>query len=467
MFRCGFVRHDRRNTSRMELKERSERRGSRNYPIKVVLADVEAPPEITTDRAEGDCYRAALIFVRERRQPIGKVEIDLDRGSVLSSSAVGDLIRERLQSLERPGTTAFPSESRDEVSLPFATVVIPTICNRVDDLNRCIEALNKLDYPDFEIVVVDNRLHHDDLDDRLGSVREAPRVRIVSEGTPGIAAAKNRGILSARGEVVAFTDDDIVVDEGWLRGLVTPLALDAKVSIVTGLVLPKELETAPQGWFEEYAGGFSHGFESFVYVPLRRSRWGRGPRVRHVQCKDASGVVREDFSLYSAAVRGAAGGSSAIRRSLFDDLGGFDESLGTGTPTGGGEDLAFCARALSAGKSVRYEPSAISFHAHRRTYPELARQVRAWGSGLVAMLTSLVWSDPRQIFGIIARVPNAMSKVLRRAELRKDDETVQSGFPARLRWNEFFGMALGGPAYLISRVQNRRRGPETRSDSAS
>ncbi len=445
----------------MELAGRPDRRESRRYPIKVVLADAEAPPEITPERAEGGRYRSALVYFREGRRPIGRFEVELDRGT-LSSSTVGDAIRIRL----RPdGNRVTPApvpgfEPNAEVSLPFASVVIPTLCSRIDDLSRCIEALNKQDYPDYEIVVVDNRLHPDERgDDRLTPIRDAPRVRVVSERIPGISAAKNRGVVAARGEVVAFTDDDIVVDEGWLRGLVTPLAVDATVNIVAGLVLPKELETEPQGWFEEYTGGFSHGFDSLVYVPVRDSRFGRRERVRSVQCKDAaSGEIRGDLSVYSAAVRAAAGGSSAIRKALFDELGTFDVSLGTGTPTGGGEDLAFCARALWAGNSVRYEPTSIAFHAHRRTYPELVRQVRAWGTGLVAMLTSLIWSDPALIFGLMARAPDAMLKVLRRAELRKDAEALPGGFPVRLRWHELFGMALGGPAYVVSRIENRRRG---------
>ncbi|MGB9111575.1 MAG: glycosyltransferase [Acidimicrobiales bacterium] len=434
-------------------------RESRRYPIKVVVADAEAPPEITPERAEGGRYRSALVYFREGRRPLGRFEIELDRGT-LSSSAVGNAIRERLAADgNRAALAPMPGlDPKTEVSLPFASVVIPTLCSRIDDLSRCIEALNKLDYPDYEIVVVDNRLQQDERDGRLTPIRDAPRVRIVSERIPGISAAKNRGVVSARGEVVAFTDDDIVVDEGWLRGLVTPLAVDATVSIVAGLVLPKELETEPQGWFEEYTGGFSHGFESLAYVPVRDSHFGRR-RIRSVQCKDAaSGAIRGQLSVYSAAVRGAAGGSSAIRKALFDELGGFDMSLGTGTPTGGGEDLAFCARALWAGKSVRYEPTSISFHAHRRTYPELVRQVRAWGTGLVAMLTSLIWSDPGLIFGLLALAPDAMWKVLRRAELRRDAEALPSSFPARLRWHELSGMAFGGPAYVVSRVENRLRG---------
>lgn len=444
--------------------ELGSQRAARAYPIKVVVADVEAPPEISADRADGGRYRGALIFLLNGRQPVGRIEITLDQGTI-SSSSVRELFR---QGLPAPGTAPTRKDLFESVAdLPFASVVIPTICNRVDELARCIEALDKQDYPDFEIVIVDNRRPNLDHRGELPSaIRDVSRVRIVTEDVPGIAAAKNRGVLSAKGEVVAFTDDDIIVDEAWLRELVSPLVCDATLGVVTGLVLPMELETAPQGWFEEYAGGFGHGFDPLVYVPVHRSRRGHRSRVRRVQCIDASGVVREDLSLYSAAVRGASGGSSASWKSLLQSLGAFDVNLGTGTPTGGGEDLAFSAKVFTAGRSVRYEPRAISFHAHRRTYPELARQVRAWGSGLVAMLTSLVCADPGQVVGIMARVPSAMNRVLRRSELRREAGSLPSGFPARLRWYELSGMGLGGPAYVISRVNNWRRRPRARQFAA-
>ena len=192
----------------------------------------------------------------------------------------------------------------------------------------------------------------------------------------------------------------------------TPLAIDSTLNMVTGLVLPKELEAQSQVWFEEYAGGFGHGFESLVYVPVRSNHRCRAGRVRRVLSEDLGGAVREDLSLYSAAVRNS-GGNIAIRASAFLDTGVFDVNLGAGTCTGGGEDLKFCANAFAAGMCIRYEPSALSFHIHRRTHPELVRQVRSWGVGLVAMLTAIIWDEPGRLFDILANTPRVLSRVLR------------------------------------------------------
>lgn len=84
-------------------------------------------------------------------------------------------------------------------------------------------------------------------------------MRYVCEPLPGLDNARNRAALTAHGEIVAYTDDDVVVDVNWVRGLAEVFVLDVDVTAVTGLVLPLELETESQALFEEY-GGFSRGF---------------------------------------------------------------------------------------------------------------------------------------------------------------------------------------------------------------
>ncbi len=428
------------------------RREAARYPIKVVLADEEAPPEITPGRPDGGSYHAAWIFFRVGGRPLGKLVIALD-GKKVSSSSVGRLIREHLSSEPIRAKLRLADVVPFGLHLPFASVVIPTTCSRIEELKRSVDALNDQDYPDYEIVIVDNRSRPQLEGPSLTSIREVPRVRIVHEVKRGISSAKNRGILSAHGEVIAFTDDDIVVDRGWLRALMTPLAIDSTLNMVTGLVLPKELEAQSQVWFEEYAGGFGHGFESLVYVPVRSNHRCRAGRVRRVLSEDLGGAVREDLSLYSAAVRNS-GGNIAIRASAFLDTGVFDVNLGAGTCTGGGEDLKFCANAFAAGMCIRYEPSALSFHIHRRTHPELVRQVRSWGVGLVAMLTAIIWDEPGRLFDILANTPRALSRVLRH-RLRADADTP-ARFRTRLVWHELSGMLLGVPAYFLSRAGHRR-----------
>jgi glycosyltransferase involved in cell wall biosynthesis len=108
-------------------------------------------------------------------------------------------------------------------------------------LNRTVESLLALDYPDFEIVVVDNRpgTNHD-------PIPEFPsngRVRVVLEPSSGASAARNRGIAETTGEFIAFTDDDVLVERNWLRALGVRFALDEDVDAIGGMVRPTGLDT--------------------------------------------------------------------------------------------------------------------------------------------------------------------------------------------------------------------------------
>jgi glycosyltransferase involved in cell wall biosynthesis len=98
---------------------------------------------------------------------------------------------------------------------------------------------------------------------------------------PGLDYARNTGWQVARGEIVAYSDDDAVVDPYWLTALAANYD-DPKVECVTGITFPMELETAAQEHFEKY-GGMQRGFHRRVYRPARgtpSSRWGPGGSAR-------------------------------------------------------------------------------------------------------------------------------------------------------------------------------------------
>ena len=150
------------------------RREAARYPIKVVLADEEAPPEITPGRPDGGSYHAAWIFFRVGGRPLGKLVIALD-GKKVSSSSVGRLIREHLSSEPIRGKLRLADVVPFGLHLPFASVVIPTTCSRIEELKRSVDALNDQDYPDYEIVIVDNRSRPQLEGPSLTSIREVPR----------------------------------------------------------------------------------------------------------------------------------------------------------------------------------------------------------------------------------------------------------------------------------------------------
>ena len=80
---------------------------------------------------------------------------------------------------------------------------------------------------------------------------------------PDCRTTRNAGILESSGQIVITTDDDVIADQDWIEKLVAPFGQD-DVMVVTGNVLPAELETVAQRQFEWY-GGLSRGFERFEF----------------------------------------------------------------------------------------------------------------------------------------------------------------------------------------------------------
>src|SRR3989440_5427999 len=147
---------------------------------------------------------------------------------------------------------------------PMASVVVCTR-DRPEPLIGCLESLLRIDYPRYELLVVDNAPNtaatRNLVRDRFGDL---PNVRYLLEPRQGLSRARNAALAAARGEIIAFVDDDVVVDPDWLRSIVRGFRAIPGVACVTGMILPAELETRPQIWFEEF-GGFNKGYERRVF----------------------------------------------------------------------------------------------------------------------------------------------------------------------------------------------------------
>jgi GT2 family glycosyltransferase/SAM-dependent methyltransferase len=242
---------------------------------------------------------------------------------------------------------------------PSVSVVVCTR-NRSDQLARCLHSLlATTDRPD-EVIVVDNEPAASDTRILVESVQD---VIYVAESRPGLSRARNAGLREARGDIVAFTDDDTRVHPDWIRRLREGFDRPGVMS-VTGLVLPAELDTPAQVAFEKGMGGFSQGYQRIVYDQLFMDRTKRGG---------------------TPVWRIGAGANMAIRREAFALVGGFDERLGAGA-AGCSEDSEFWYRLLAAGWQCRYEPAAVTFHYHRSDFANLRRQARDYLRGHVAAL---------------------------------------------------------------------------------
>ena len=393
--------------------------------------------------ADGGAFAAARLLVRVAGTPIGFVEVETRDGLIGVEDAVaraqyqlGDEIDRERRADDHEPRNGTPALADDRPRCPtwltedtgLVSIVVCTR-NRPEGLMRCIDALRALRYRDTEIVIVDNAPD----DDRSAEVVDAVsridgRVRYVREDRPGLSCARNRGLEEATGELVAFTDDDVRVDRLWLDGVMRGFARDPRVACVTGLVASASLEHRAEQYFDGRVS-WSSDCEHALY--LREPPAG-GSRLHPY----ASGVF-------------GTGANIAFRMASLQAIGGFDECLGAGSPTGGGEDLDIFVRVLRAGFALSYEPSALVWHDHRVSEDSLRAQMFGYGKGLGAYLTKYLIS-PRTRTEVGGRLLIGLAHaatLARRSSATSERSGVQSGLLAA----ELRGLAQGPGAYLRAR----------------
>ena len=418
-------------------------------PLAVAEIELSSPP---SDVPLFDTpASAARVLVRVHRAPIGFVEVAVDGGVIAWAKLAGAVERELhdalAEHLRTDGscwggdletlTDSLTGECSANAPLadePFISVVVCTR-ERPSELVRCLTALQRAVYPRFEVVVVDNAATTDDTATLvLAAMAEDPRVRLVTEPRPGLSRARNAGAAAAHGEIIAFTDDDVRVDEWWLEGLARGFARGRKVGCVTGLVAAADLTTPAQRHFD------------------RRVFWSASCESRLVDMD----LHRPSSPLFPyAAGQLGTGASMAFRRSALDAMGPFDEALGAGSPARGGEDLDAFVRVLRAGWAVAYEPAAVAWHAHRHDADGLRDQLYGYGVGLTAYLAKHL-SNPRRAWEVARQMPRGLAHargLLRRGE---GDGRSPSIDDRGLRWAEVLGMVHGPGAYVRGRRSLRR-----------
>jgi GT2 family glycosyltransferase len=366
-------------------------------------------------------YRGALVLVRLGGRPVGQALVPVIDGllggydlAVAILSAVDSSFWEHW--LHRRLGVEVDRRPPADVS---ATIAVCTR-DRADDLGRCLDALMRLPDDGQEVMVVDN---HPATDATKALVARYPRVRYVLEPRPGLDVARNRALRESQRDVIAFTDDDAIVDPDWLRALLRNFA-DPLVMCVTGMTLPLELETEAQIYFQR-AGGLGRGFKRMTY--------------------DAGNHDPHEAWYVGAGV------NTAIRRQMASSVGTYDEALDMGTPVGGGGDTDLYRRILLQGYRIVYEPEALCWHRHRRTWGELRRQIRGYEAARFALLTRSLLEGHldalKHAWDWLEReIPQVARALLRRPGSMPLDLIVQ----------QFSGAAIGPWAYFYSRWQLRR-----------
>jgi cellulose synthase/poly-beta-1,6-N-acetylglucosamine synthase-like glycosyltransferase len=308
---------------------------------------------------------------------------------------------------------------------PAAISVVVTACVASERLATLLKTLCTQTPAPWEVLVVDNRPATSGV---LPLVRrlDLPLLRYVPERRRGLARARNAGLAMATADLIAFTDDDVEVTTNWLVELTKPFA-DPAVACVTGLIVPTRVETDAERWFQEFGG------------------YGKGDEARRFTLESAQ---REGLYPYRAG-RFGSGANAAFRRDVLLALGGFEESLGTGTPARGGEDLDIFLTVLRAGHTLVYQPSARLAHASHQEYPELRRQLFGYGVGLSAALTKRFVTCGADRRAMLATGPAALRHLLSPRSAKNRART--STYPRMLIAVELVGVIVGPLSYLRCR----------------
>ncbi len=221
---------------------------------------------------------------------------------------------------------------------PFFSIIVPS-CNRPEQLRECLESFCRLDYPRerFEVIVIDDGSRKP-LNQVVKRFQNQLDTTLVRQENAGPAAARNTGASHARGEFLAFTDDDCTSASDWLRTLAD--RFDTPDHIVGG----------------------------------------RTVNALHNNTYSATTlIIREAvYSYYNADNRQGpfvASNNMALSAGLFNMSGGFDTNFRTS------EDREFCDRWLLHGYGIIYAPEAVVFHAHPLTFRSFCKLYFNYGRG--------------------------------------------------------------------------------------
>lgn len=418
--------------------------------IAVRLVDLDQP---LPDLRDVGNYRAVRVFVTVGQTPVGSVDIQ-HRGQAISAARLRQEIADQLwlellaiphggnkdaawaqiQAVftQRWMPSVLPEpEPPPVLSADLPVSIIITTCDRPSDLANCLHHLRaqRTSRP-VEIIVADNR-PASGLTPPV--VAQFAGVKLVSESRPGGSYGRNAAIAASTGEIIVSVDDDVTVPPDWLEKLIAPLARP-EVMVVTGNVLPLELDTPAQILFETAKGGLGEGFQRF----------------------EVDGNWWASFQVSPPTWDLGVSANAAFRAAIFSDpqIGLMDEVLGPGTPTGGGEENHLIYKVLRAGYTLVYEPSAFVWHKHRRDWAGLYRQIHGHMKGGTAyhLLLWLQEKDQRGFRQLAFELPRYFLRQIN-TRLRGQHQT-----PWRLLWSEISGYFAGFWGYWQSCQRVKQQG---------
>lgn len=218
--------------------------------------------------------------------------------------------------------------------------------NRADLIAQAVGSVLANEYPNFELVVIDQS-DTDATRQALADLIVAhPNLRYIHTTRVGLSAAYNAGIANTSGPIIAFTDDDCVAPKDWLRRVAQVFAEEPEADLLYGQVLAPASLRGMDGVVPEL----------FIH---ERQRIGRP----------------YGFRIYGM------GANFAARRRLFERIGGLDEVLGGGGPLRSSQDFDLQYRVYRAGLITVLAPEVVVEHYGLRSKADWPKTLTAYGIG--------------------------------------------------------------------------------------
>ena len=215
---------------------------------------------------------------------------------------------------------------------PFVSVIVCSY-NGAKTLAGCLDSLGKLNYPEYEVILVDDG----STDDTAYITAQFPDVRYIHQNNHGLSHARNTGAAAAKGEVLVYTDSDCMADVDWLYYLIGTLQSGDYAGVGGPNVSPPA-----QNWVQACVAAAPGG-------------------PSHVLLTD---IIAEHIP----------GCNMAFYRWAFERVGGFDAEYHKA-----GDDVDFCWRLQQAGGVIAFSPTAIVWHHRRFTLRAFFKQQDGYG----------------------------------------------------------------------------------------
>lgn len=225
--------------------------------------------------------------------------------------------------------------------IPFVSIVIP-VRNVEKILGRCLESLKVLDYPKdkYEVIIADSESN-----DNTPSIAKKYGVIFISTSKKSVCAGRNEGFKITKGEIIAFSDADCVMDRNWIKNSLKYFA-DPKVGAVGGPNLSPADDTA-------FAKAVSFIFDRALF---------------------SAGSVHGRVLKNTKVVASLPGCNIILRRKVLDGVMPVDETII------GGEDFAMNYKIRKLGYKLLYTPDTFVWHYHRATPRKFFKQIYRYGA---------------------------------------------------------------------------------------